>query len=254
MGQYMLKLKYYYHEDFIKLNDEILNIELTEEDTKKCKNAVSNHYYINDIHKIQNQKYLLTRSGEYKLFLKYNYCKYKLSNLPDITKDEREYKEAINTRNIIIENNMRACLMHTNKYAVGNYYDEYLSESFNTLLAAIDAFNFTFGYAFSTYLWPSISNKLKNISRKRNAHVLESLPFDVFDNHTDSEYDYTDNDKLNKLLNTLTDREKDIIISYYCNGITYKDIGVKYNLSRERIRQISDSVIKELNDKWEIEL
>jgi len=56
-------------------------------------------------------------------------------------------------------------------------------------------------------------------------------------------------DKLNLLLNTLDDREADIIRIYYGfdgEGGTLQSIGKKYSLSRERIRQIKKAAIKKL--------
>jgi len=250
----MLKLKYYYHDDFLKLNDEILKLNLTNDDIKTCQTISSQAAYVDNLYK--KQKYLLTKSGEHKLFLKYNYCKYKLSNMANITKNEIEYKEAIATRNSIVEGNIRSCLSLIQKYAINGHYDEYLSESFNTLLLAIDAFNFTFGYSFSTYLWPSVQNKLKNLHKqtrrqKRNADRTESLTFDVHDTYEDPEFDDTDYKKLKRLLMSLSDRERNVVIDHYYNNITYKEIGDKYGLTRERIRQISSKAVDKLKEKWE---
>ena len=58
-------------------------------------------------------------------------------------------------------------------------------------------------------------------------------------------------DELNKILSVLDDREKMIIESYFGmntahEGMTLEAIGDKYNLTKERIRQIKEKAIRKL--------
>jgi RNA polymerase primary sigma factor len=57
--------------------------------------------------------------------------------------------------------------------------------------------------------------------------------------------------ELNETLSILSDRERDIIESYYGinnsdTGLTLEDIGSKYGLTKERIRQIKERAIRKL--------
>jgi RNA polymerase primary sigma factor len=58
-------------------------------------------------------------------------------------------------------------------------------------------------------------------------------------------------DELTKTLNVLDDRERMIIESYFginteCESMTLEAIGEKYNLTKERIRQIKEKAIRKL--------
>ncbi len=57
--------------------------------------------------------------------------------------------------------------------------------------------------------------------------------------------------EITRALSTLTDREKDIIMSSFGIGIeqlSLEEIGAKYNLTRERVRQIREKAIKRLRN------
>ena len=56
--------------------------------------------------------------------------------------------------------------------------------------------------------------------------------------------------EINRSLNTLTDRQKEVISFFFGIGVDHalslEDIGEKYNLTRERVRQIKDKAITRL--------
>ncbi len=56
--------------------------------------------------------------------------------------------------------------------------------------------------------------------------------------------------EIKRALSTLTDRESDVLILFYGIGLkdslTYEEIGMKYDLSRERVRQIKEQALKRL--------
>lgn len=81
---------------------------------------------------------------------------------------------------------------------------------------------------------------------------LSELISDV-DEDADEKYliDQRIKEELNKALSVLDDRERDIIESYYGintehNGMTLNDIGDRYELTKERIRQIKEKAIRKL--------
>ena len=60
------------------------------------------------------------------------------------------------------------------------------------------------------------------------------------------------NTELTRTLNTLTPRQKEVLMYFYGIGIEYpmslEEIGARYNLTRERVRQIKDKAIDRLRD------
>ncbi|QQR97812.1 MAG: RNA polymerase sigma factor RpoD/SigA [Sphingobacteriales bacterium] len=96
-------------------------------------------------------------------------------------------------------------------------------------------------------------------------HVSVDAPFqegeensllDVLENtsapSTDYGVEYTDSlrKEIERSLNTLTDRQKDVLLYYFGIGIEHplslEDIGDKFGLTRERVRQIKDKAINKL--------
>ena len=77
-----------------------------------------------------------------------------------------------------------------------------------------------------------------------------------FSNENDEKSrEVTDNQRniIKNLIGTLSDRERDIVENYYGindkKELTLTDIGKKYNLSSERVRQIKLNAIRKLRSK-----
>ena len=102
-------------------------------------------------------------------------------------------------------------------------------------------------------------------------HVSMDAPFiegednsllDVLENNstpdTDSALEYKESlrREIERSLNTLTDRQADVIKLYFGIGIEHpmslEDIGDKFGLTRERVRQIKDKAINKLRKKTNI--
>ncbi len=84
----------------------------------------------------------------------------------------------------------------------------------------------------------------------------ESTLLDVLENHnaerTDAELDHRQSLRveITRSLGTLTERQKDVICYFFGIGVDHplslEDIGDKFNLTRERVRQIKDKAITKL--------
>lgn len=84
----------------------------------------------------------------------------------------------------------------------------------------------------------------------------ESTLLDVLENHnadkTDSVVDHNESLKteINRSLQTLTERQKEVVCYFFGIGVDHplslEDIGEKFNLTRERVRQIKDKAITKL--------
>jgi RNA polymerase primary sigma factor len=66
------------------------------------------------------------------------------------------------------------------------------------------------------------------------------------------------NTELERSLSTLTPRQKEVIVYFFGLGIDHplslEDIGERYNLTRERVRQIKDKALDKLRDKTQSHL
>ena len=69
---------------------------------------------------------------------------------------------------------------------------------------------------------------------------------------TDGELEYKDSlrNEIERSLSTLSERQKDVIKLYFGIGVEHpmslEDIGIKFDLTRERVRQIKDKAINKL--------
>jgi RNA polymerase primary sigma factor len=87
----------------------------------------------------------------------------------------------------------------------------------------------------------------------------ESTLLDVLENpnaeKTDAEIDYKQSLKveIDRSLQTLTERQKEVICYFFGIGVDHplslEDIGEKFNLTRERVRQIKDKAITKLRSQ-----
>lgn len=91
-----------------------------------------------------------------------------------------------------------------------------------------------------------------NVQINEDGTELSELISDIDENLNDKYVvDQRIKEELNKALSVLDKRERDIIESYFGintehNGMTLDDIGDKYELTKERIRQIKEKAIRKL--------
>ena len=196
-----------------------------------------------------------------------------------IRKYRRGNQEA---RNKLIEANLKFVFDVAKKYSGrGIPMQELISEGNMGLIRAIDKFDLSKNVKFITYaVWWIRQAMLEALRRKKllsyvdlsiktdNNTVIEQGLYDEENTIEETEEfeDYIDS-RLNespkigevqqkviiKISDLLNDREKDIIENYYgINGkkeLTLIDIGKKYNLSSERVRQIKTSAIRKLRSQ-----
>jgi RNA polymerase primary sigma factor len=87
---------------------------------------------------------------------------------------------------------------------------------------------------------------------------------DVLENHnaekTDAELEHHQSLKLEieRSLQTLTERQKEVVCYFFGLGVDHplslEDIGEKFNLTRERVRQIKDKAITKLRTQQKCHL
>jgi RNA polymerase primary sigma factor len=98
-----------------------------------------------------------------------------------------------------------------------------------------------------------IYNQNESLNKTISDNGVESIDLIYTEETNDDKYVISDEIKngIKKVLELLDEREKDIIISYYglnidVDAMTLEAIGEKYNLTKERVRQIKESTLRKL--------
>ncbi len=81
--------------------------------------------------------------------------------------------------------------------------------------------------------------------------LLDVLPNNDSPNADSSLVNESLNKEIERALSTLTERERDIVKNFFgigCQEMTLEEIGEKFNLTRERVRQIKEKAIRKLRN------
>jgi RNA polymerase sigma factor (sigma-70 family) len=216
---------------------------------------------------------LLTAAGERFLFRKFNYLKYHANTLraklhrrrPQqrrVEQIERLLREATQTRNLIVQANLRLAAALAGKFAVSRAdYEELLSEAHLILVNAVDKFDFSRGYRFSTYATHAIQRHFFRVLRRRqrrkeretgaSPELLSSLvrPLEeqpIWNPQAAAEL-------IGRLDDCLDPRERTIVTERFglaggAAAETLKQVADRVGLSKERVRQIQLRAIEKLQD------
>jgi RNA polymerase primary sigma factor len=187
----------------------------------------------------------------------------------------------LNARNKLITCNLRYACKLANAYRNrGVSYSELISEANDGLLEAIDKFDLKQDVKLISYSKWWIMQRMQNAIIKKNRMPASELPVDHEDQYDDDledgeqavkvKQDAYDEDKFivddenlederniksfsENIMSILSDREADIINMYYgrCGyrENTLEDIGKKYNLTKERVRQIMESAFRKIRSE-----
>ena len=191
-------------------------------------------------------------------------------------------KGNLKAKNELLEANLKFVFDIAKHYTGrGVSISDLISEGNMGLLRAVDKFDETQDVKFISYaVWWIRQAILASINKKKlinmveldvtqsNDTVIERTMTDddddevifrndkFFSNEVDehiAETNQTQKEVVTKLLNVLNSREKEIMENYYgLNGreeLTLVEIGEKFNLSSERVRQINKKSLKKLRTK-----
>lgn len=226
---------------------------------------------------------LLNKEQEQHLFRKMNYLKYKASILrnsiikegstpPEIDSsklkvqllDEIEnlIQQANTVKDSLINANMRLVVNIAKRHSgqVENFF-ELISDGNMSLIRAVEKFDFGRGFKFSTYASWAI---MKNFARSIPTEIHHRERFvtgndEVFNMTVDARTDEKElmaqkeraNHSINRLLNFLDPREREIIrlragLDEKEASATLEEIGIKFGITKERVRQIHARSMRKL--------
>lgn len=215
---------------------------------------------------------LLSPEGERVLFRLMNYCKYRANALRSKINPKRVRKSLIKeievllaraerARTEIVQANLRLVASIAHKFANSKTeYEEYISEGNMILLNAVDKFDYSRGFRFSTYATHSVQRHLyRQMQRKQRRKNREvGTPTDVLadiapDRDLDQPLDHKVAEQIMEHFDAcLDDRERVIIQERYgLNGgsaETLKAVADKVGLSKERVRQLQMRALEKLQD------
>ena len=189
-------------------------------------------------------------------------------------------KGNLKAKNEILEANLRFVFDIAKHYTGrGVPISELISDGNIGLLRAIEKFDESKDVKFISYaVWWIRQAMLESIKRRNAVNFVEIEPNTDNDSSMDKKLIEDDEDDVSfnndfsnendeksievsenqrniitSLIGTLSDRERDIVENYYGindkKELTLTDIGKKYNLSSERVRQIKLNAIRKLRSK-----
>ncbi len=216
---------------------------------------------------------MLSALDEKAAFRGMNYLKYRANKLRGrvslehpqevLAKEiDRLLAAALALRNRIVEANLRLLVSIAKKFANNHqHFEELLSEGHVTLMQAVDKFDYSRGFRFSTYATHAVCRAYYRAGKRA---TRQPNPLDPNTGFTDLEIpdarlsDETAVGQLQAIQTlyqlmdeVLDDRERAILIARYGMGregtsMTLRDIGAKLELSKERIRQLQVCAIEKL--------
>ncbi|MBL7215060.1 MAG: sigma-70 family RNA polymerase sigma factor [Phycisphaerae bacterium] len=223
----------------------------------------------------QRQNVLLSRQQETILFRRYNYLKFLAAHQRQqiqrdrpraarIDRIEKWLNQAETVKKSIIEANMPLVVSIAGKHlTAGVQMSELVSEGSIALMAAVEKFDYTRGYRFSTYAsWAIVKDFARMIPAeskrpdRASGADFSNLPSNIRLEHLPdvSAVEQAQRNLRMIIENNLDEREQYIILNHYAldpavikkKPMTLKQIGDELSLSKERIRQIELQALQKL--------
>ncbi len=223
---------------------------------------------------------LLSKEDEAELFRRMNFLKHHAAALRSGLNDRRPSPSALakiedlmaraeRIRNHIIRCNLRLVVSIAKKYVEPlTSFDELVSDGNDSLIRAVEKFDFARGFRFSTYAtWAIRRNFFRTISdrHKRKTRFLSNeeealegpAPEDTLDQLTETDYDRL-RAAMARLVGRLSEREAIIVnmrfgLSDEMQPHTLQQIGTALGVSKERVRQIEGRAMQKLRGMIEQE-
>ena len=224
---------------------------------------------------------LLTKEQEQHLFRKMNFLKYKAAKLRDqlrkeggaaneidparvrnqtLKEIEELQKQANAVKELLIKANLRLVVSIAKKHASPwESFQELVSDGNMSLIRAVEKFDFSRGFKFSTYAsWAIMKNFARSIPdeihrRERFVTGHEELFEIAPDTRTDEHEILATQERaarsVNRLLEYLEPREREIIrmrAGLDADPRTLEEIGQRFGITKERVRQLNARAMRKL--------
>lgn len=224
---------------------------------------------------------LLSPAGEVFLFRKMNYLRsqaeqlrFQLEGQDRVSSQDLDdlaalLEDANSVRNHIAECNLRLVISIARKFsASASDFDDLMSEGNEILLKAINKFDFSRGFRFSTYATHSVQRhfyryaqrqlKRNSVEHKSSVELLNEIPNAdtdlVIAQWVKEEQRVTS--LISQMADRLDEREHRIVVARFglcSDGVvkTLRELSSEMGLSKERIRQIQIIAIDKLRDLFD---
>ncbi len=216
---------------------------------------------------------LLTREEEGYWFRKMNYLKFLASKVQtgidasrpknsELDAIERLLDEAIEVKNFLIRSNLRLVVSIAKKrLQPGMSFFEMVSDGNMSLMRAIEKFDYTKGNKFSTYsTWAIMKNYARSIPaehtvldrfRTGNEEIFAASAEKRGVQTADETTNARQRDVISSILGQLDDRERSILLHRYglqqgSEPLTLEEVGTRFGVTKERIRQIEARALQKL--------
>jgi RNA polymerase primary sigma factor len=216
---------------------------------------------------------LLSKEQEAYHFRKMNYLKFRAARLRDqldvsraktrvMDQIERCLDEAVEVKNLLIRSNLRLVVSIAKKHVKpnGNFF-EMVSDGNISLIRAIEKFDFSRGFKFSTYAtWAIMKNYARSIPAEHNLldryrtgsdEFFMSSPDQRSDQFEQELVNHRQHEAIIQILNRLDERERNIIMFRFglnqdTEPQTLEQLGGRFGVTKERIRQLESRALEKL--------
>jgi RNA polymerase primary sigma factor len=159
-----------------------------------------------------------------------------------------------NAKNKLVKSNLKFVVSIARQYANGSVSIlDLINEGNIALIKAAENFDPAFGKRFSSYAAGHLRRAMEAFLPQQEPKFVHPKTENAAGQSTDADFEAiskSDNEGLSALIGLLPERERNVLKDYYgisTTQLTLADIGMKYDITRERARQIRDTALRHVH-------